>query len=167
MTIELDATPAETLALRYNAFDGPLNHRHYDTFEFTFELYDNRVPVSFATDVLGDIASLAIPLEPTVPDIVFRRQPPLVMTEPSFLEPFIGTYDLMGTPVTVARKGQHALQLSLPGKADWELEPRRGTEFRVKNLSSFVIEFARDAAGAIAEATLTTPDGVYTAHRRS
>lgn len=167
VTIEHDGSRDASPLLRFNAFDGPLRHRHYDTFEFTFDLHDERIPVSFATDVQGAIASLAIPLEPMVGDIVFRRQPPPAMTETSFLEPFVGTYDLMGTPMTVALKGQHALRISLPGQADWELEGRRGTEFRAKGLSGFTVEFQRDASGAIAEATLTTPDGVYTAPRQS
>ncbi|HEU5434458.1 MAG TPA: serine hydrolase, partial [Thermomicrobiales bacterium] len=49
------------LSLRYNAFAGPLRHRHYDTFEFIWEQEDERFPCTFATDIAGRVASVAIP----------------------------------------------------------------------------------------------------------
>lgn len=153
------------LTLRYNALVGPLVHHHYDSFAFTFEAFDLRVLVTFAADPAGDIGSVAAPLEPTTPDIVFVRVPPAAMTDPAFLDRFVGAYEVMGATMTVARSGTDALLLSLPGQPAYALEPRRGTEFRLAGLSGFSVEFKADASGAVTEAILTQPDGAYTARR--
>jgi CubicO group peptidase (beta-lactamase class C family) len=155
----------ECLAIRFNAFSGPLRHLHYDIFEFTIDLFERRFPVSFATDVHGDIARFASPLEPTVPDIVFVRRPRADLTEPAFLARFAGSYEVMGMTLTVALKGERTLQVSLPGQPDFELEPVKGTEFRLKELSGFAIEFQSDESGAVVEALVTQPNGVFTARR--
>ncbi len=89
------------------------------------------------------------------------------MTETRFLERFVGTYDLMGMNLIVALKGRHALQVSLPGQPDHELEPIQGTEFRLKGLSGFSIEFRPDDSGPIGEALITQPDGLYAARKTS
>jgi hypothetical protein len=66
----------------YWAFRGmsePLTHRHYDTFELPDaphspgQLLPGRLAVSFSTDREGSIASLAVPFDPLVKDIVFAR----------------------------------------------------------------------------------------------
>lgn len=56
-----------------------LRHRHYDTFELPDSpvspgsLLPGRLPLSFVTDHDGNITSLAVPFEPLVTSIVFRR----------------------------------------------------------------------------------------------
>jgi CubicO group peptidase (beta-lactamase class C family) len=66
----------------YWAFRGmsePLAHRHYDTFELPEApespggLLPGQLAVSFSTDREGNIASVAVPFEPLVKDIVFTR----------------------------------------------------------------------------------------------
>ncbi len=89
------------------------------------------------------------------------------MTEPGFLERLVGVYKLMGMTVTVAPKGERALQVSLPGQPTHELVPQAGTTFRLKGLSSFAIEFRTDPAGTATEAIVTTSDGVYAAPKRA
>lgn len=159
------AKPAEELTLSYNAFAGPLRHYHYDTFEFNFELFDQRVPLTFSADPKGEIVRVSAPLEPTVPDIVFTRQPPKAMTEREFLTQFVGNYELMEMTVHISLKGEHALQVSIPGQADYELEPVKGTTFRLKGLSEFSLEFTRDSAGAVTGATFTQPGAVFTVRK--
>ncbi|HEX5497634.1 MAG TPA: serine hydrolase [Thermomicrobiales bacterium] len=155
----------DALSLRYNAFAGPLQHRHYDTFEFLWEQEDERFPCTFATDAAGRVASVAIPFEPAVADIVFVRQPPAAMTEPAFLDRFVGAYELMGVTLTVARKGA-ALWLSIPGQPDYELEPAHGTAFRLKGRGpEFGIEFQTDERGDVAAALVTQPNAVFTARK--
>ena len=66
-------------ALRWQGLglDLPMVHRHYDVFEIVPEpmvWFENRT-VQFATGVEGHIESLAVPLEPAVAPIVFRRLP--------------------------------------------------------------------------------------------
>lgn len=151
------------LTLRFNAFAGPLRHHHYDSFEYTDEQDDETHRFTFAADPSGEIAAVSAPLEPAVADIVFRRRAPAAMRDPAFLAPFLGGYDLMGLSATVAWAGAGALRLSIPGQPDAELEPRRGTEFRVKGRSGFAVEFQRDASGAVVAALVSQPNALVTA----
>lgn len=52
-----------------------VEHFHYDYFRFRNDWMDAEYLVSFATDAKGRIASLSIPLEPSVADIVFQLKP--------------------------------------------------------------------------------------------
>jgi CubicO group peptidase (beta-lactamase class C family) len=63
----------------FRGMSEPLAHRHYDTFELPDApespggLLPGRLALSFSTDREGNIASVAIPFEPLVKDIVFAR----------------------------------------------------------------------------------------------
>jgi CubicO group peptidase (beta-lactamase class C family) len=62
----------------YRGMSEPLAHRHYDTFELPEapdRLLLDRLAISFSSDREGNIASLAVPFEPLVNDIVFTRSP--------------------------------------------------------------------------------------------
>jgi CubicO group peptidase (beta-lactamase class C family) len=66
-------------ALRWHGLglDLTISHRHYDLFELGADpsVWFENVTLQFLTDREGDIASLAIPLEPAVAPIVFQREP--------------------------------------------------------------------------------------------
>ena len=83
-----------------------------------------------------------------------------------FLERFTGEYAVFGMPLTVALKGDNTLMVSLPGQQDYELVPHKGTEFSLKGLSAYSIEFKSDPSGAVTEARLTQPGGVFTARKQ-
>ena len=148
-----------------NGLTLPARHYHYDTFEMEYAPFDVRFKATFSTNVRGDIDAVAIPLEPTVGDIVFRRSADTALRDPSFLARFVGEYRLLGAPMTVLMKGEQALLVRLPGQPDFELEPYRGTEFTFKGLSGFSIEFILDEVGAVSEAIITQPGAVFTAAR--
>jgi len=159
----------EQLQLRFNAFICPLKHYHYDTFECVIEKFDQSVSISFSTNARGEIDGLSAPLEPAVKDIVFKRIPRQEMLDRAFLEQFTGQYALVGLPlaITVALKGEHSLVLTVPGQPNYELVPHKGTEFRVKGLSGFGIEFIRDESSAVVEAILVQPGAVLTAKKQA
>jgi CubicO group peptidase (beta-lactamase class C family) len=147
-----------------------LDHYHFDIFELIYaESEESEVPrkLAFSTNVKGDIASCSIPLEPTVADIVFKRVPAQAMREESFLERFVGVYELAGVSLTISLKGKGALQASIPGQPDYELVPYKDTEFTLKGLSGFSIAFKTDASGAVSAAVITQPNGVFTATRKN
>lgn len=50
-------------------------HYHYDVFKMKNDWMDASYKVTFVTDAKGAIASLNVPFEPTVKDIVFVRKP--------------------------------------------------------------------------------------------
>jgi hypothetical protein len=157
----------DRLVATINGMARPLTHYHYDIFELKIEEWDLPIKLSFATNVRGDIESVAAPLETAVADIVFTRTPHRQMTEKHFLERFVGEYELMETPMTVALKGENALVLSWPGQPAQELVPYKGTEFHLKDLSGFSIEFRSDATGTVVEALLTQPWAVLTARKKT
>lgn len=69
------ARDGEALRWLFHRFDLPLRHFHYDMFEIEkipLTAY-RRLKVSFFYDKAGAIDRLAVPLEYTVDDIVFRR----------------------------------------------------------------------------------------------
>jgi len=88
------------------------------------------------------------------------------MTERSFLEKFVGEYELMGMIVTVSLKGEKTLVLSVPGQPEYELVPYQGTEFNLKNLTGYSIKFIMDESGIVTEAKVTQPNGVFTAKKK-
>jgi hypothetical protein len=57
------------------SLDLPMIHRHHDVFETVPErmAWFGNWSVQFATGIEGDIESLAVPLEPAVAPIIFRR----------------------------------------------------------------------------------------------
>jgi CubicO group peptidase (beta-lactamase class C family) len=150
----------------FNGTTLPLTHYHYDTFELTWEQWDLRIKLTFSANVRGDIDSLAVPLEQTVRDIIFTRIPDRAMSEPSFLAQFVGDYSLFGMPMSIALRGDSTLLARLPGQPDIQLIPRKGTEFLARDLSGYSIEFVRDASGAVTEAVVTQPLGVFTAKKQ-
>jgi len=154
------------LTARYNNIDLALAHYHYDVFELVYDRFDLRLKAVFSTNARGDIDSLSVPLELTTPDIVFKRLPPKGLLDRAALEQLAGGYEIMGATLTVALKGEETLQVSMPGLPDYELVPYKGTQFELKGLSGFSLEFKRDASGAASEVVITQPGGVFTAKRR-
>ena len=60
----------------YRGMSEPLAHRHYDPFELPEapgRLLPDGLAISFSTDRESNIVSLAVPFEPLVKDIIFRR----------------------------------------------------------------------------------------------
>ncbi|MGH2481853.1 MAG: DUF3471 domain-containing protein, partial [Ktedonobacteraceae bacterium] len=155
----------EQLQATFNSMAGELRHYHYDIFEAHIEQLEMPLKVSFATNVQGDIETLAAPLETTASDIVFRRLPNPESQEKSFLEQFVGIYEVHNMDMIVALKGENALQVSVFGQPDDRMEPYKGTEFHVKGMSGFSLVFQQDEAGAVSEALLTLPYGTFTAKK--
>ena len=151
----------------FNHMEMPLKHYHYDIFEMVNERFEVSFKVSFVTNVKGDIDTLIAPFEPTVSDIIFRRVASNEMTEKAFLAQFLGEYEVLGTSMFITLKGENALLVSTPGQPDYELTPYKGTEFQVKGLSGFSIEFKKDDAGVVAEALITQLSSVFTAKKKT
>ncbi|MEH2401098.1 DUF3471 domain-containing protein [Nostoc sp.] len=64
----------DRLTATHNSIIYKLEHYHYDIFVES-ELGDKPELISFLTDTKGNITSVAIPLEPTVKEILFTRIP--------------------------------------------------------------------------------------------
>jgi hypothetical protein len=116
----------------------------------------------------GDIESfsIALGLEPGTKPLIFTRAADKSMQEKGFLEQFVGDYEVMGMTMTVALKGEQALSATIPGQSPYELEPYKGTEFRIKGQPDVSIEFRRDEVEQVIEAVLNQPQGTLTARKK-
>jgi hypothetical protein len=156
------------LRLKTPIFEGSLSHYHYDVFELKATLLGSEYTskITFAADAKGNVTSLAFPLEPSVKDIIFTRAAEKGMTDKGFLEKFVGTYVLAGAEVKVDMVEGTGLKLIIPDQPEFELVPSRGTEFTLKGLSGFSVEFALDASGNVTEAVFHQPNGTFTAKKK-
>ena len=156
------------LKLKTPVFEGPLSHYHYDVFEFKSTLLGTEYTskVTFAGDAKGNVASLAFPLEPSVKAIIFTRAADKGMLDPGFLKKFVGTYVLTGQEVQVDLREGKGLSLAIPDQPEFELVPYRGTEFHIKGLEGFSVEFKLDAAGVVVEVVFNQPNGTFTAKKK-
>lgn len=156
----------DALSIGYNGFSFALSHYHYDVFDAYIERFDLHMKILFASNLKGDIDTIAVPFEPAVKEIVFKRVANQQMSEKSFLEPFVGTYVFSGISIVVTLRGENTLFLTVPGQPDYELQPYKGTEFHFKGLSGFSVEFKRDEAGIVQEAILTQPYSTVSAKKQ-
>lgn len=150
----------------FNSISFDVKHYHYDIFEMSNEFLDMTQKVSFFTDNKGNISSLSVQLEESVEAIVFTKMPEKKMKERSFLEKFVGEYLLGEMTVTVSLRGDNELVLFVPGQPKYELVPYKGTEFNLKNLAGYSVEFVVNEAGKVTEAKVTQPNGVFTAKKK-
>jgi hypothetical protein len=161
------ACDGDTLGWQGVGLDQPMAHRHYDVFEIAAEptvWFENRT-VQFATGVEGDIESLAVPLEPQVAPIVFRRLPPPEMATREFLEPLTGVYRLGTIAFRIALDDTGQLTFRRNQAATERLLPRHGHIFGFADSEFFRIEFRRNAAGAVDALLSHEPTGTYVLER--
>jgi CubicO group peptidase (beta-lactamase class C family) len=154
------------LTYTYNDEAFPLEHYHYDIFEWEAKIFEVRFPISFLTGLKGDVDRLQVAMEPTMNPSEFTRKADASMRDRRFLERFVGEYEIMGRSLTVMLEGEHALIVDVPGQPKHELEPFRGTEFKVKGVSGFFLEFKVDESGTVTSAVFTQPGGVFEAPRK-
>ncbi|MCW5852762.1 MAG: serine hydrolase [Anaerolineae bacterium] len=147
-------------------FTFPLEHYHYDYFEAYFEEFDEKFNLSFLTDLKGNIVQLVTQMQPGVKPIVFDRMPDKRLKDHTFLAQFEGLYDLLGSILLVALKGD-TLTATIQGQREYSLIPYQGAEFQLKDMPGFSLEFKRDDTGRVVEAVLVQPGAVFSAQRRS
>jgi hypothetical protein len=87
------------------------------------------------------------------------------MKEKSFLEKFVGEYVLGQMTATVTLRGENKLILTVPGQPKYELVPYKGTEFNLKDLSGYSVEFMVNKAGKVIEVKFNQPNGIFTAKK--
>jgi CubicO group peptidase (beta-lactamase class C family) len=161
------ACDGDTLRWQGIGLDQPMVHRHYDVFEIAAEptvWFENRT-VQFATGVEGDIESLAVPLEPQVAPIVFRRLPPPEMATREFLKPLTGVYRLGNIVFRIALDDTGHLTFTRNQAATERLLPRHGSIFGFAESECFRIEFRCNAAGEVDALLSHEPTGTFLLER--
>jgi CubicO group peptidase (beta-lactamase class C family) len=154
VTLEGDA-----LIPHYNAFEGfTLAHRHYDIWDLRLDAFEFVTPVSFAIDVDGDIASLAVQFESSLEPIVFARQPDPALAKPELLARYQGRYALGPHVLDVELDPSGRLTAAAIGE-HLELVPHRDRRFKVAGHPALQLEFT--LAGDRVASVLVHPVGVF------
>jgi len=148
------------LVPRYNDFDEfVLRHRHYDVWDLVLEAFDATIPLSFALDFDGDVASLSVPFESTLPPIVFARQPDPALADPKVLARYTGRFVMDPMVLDVELDPAGTLVASTMGE-HFELLPHRDRRFKVKDQPSLTLEFTVE--NGTATSVLLDPVGIFT-----
>lgn len=156
------------LVMVYNRIHAPLEHWHYEVFKAGKDADDPALKdqkVMFQTDLNGDVASVAIGLEPTVKDIVFKKKPDARLSDPAYLSRFVGSYDLNGQALNVGLAG-NTLTLEVPGQPMYSLVPGLGELFSLREYSIISVRFEADAKGNVKSMMISQPEGVFEAARK-
>lgn len=158
----------DTLKGFYNELECAFTHLHYDVFAVEVVRMEVTTKGSFTINLAGDIESfsIALGLEPGMKPFVFTRAADKRMQEKGFLEQFVGDYEVMGMTMVVAFKGEQAITATVPGQPTYDLEPYKGTTFRIKGQPDVSLEFRRDEADQVVEAVLNQPQGALTATKK-
>lgn len=159
----------DALAMNFNGIDAPLEHWHYDVWngaetdgDGTFE----ERKLLFRTDYAGDINAVEVSLERAAAPIVFNKQPDPRLSDPVYLQRFVGDYTdaETGRPDRVSLSGDQ-LQLILPGQPVYTLVPAVSGRFDIKGLQGYAVGFALDADGNPLKITYYQPNGVFESAR--
>ncbi|MCK5059450.1 MAG: serine hydrolase [Candidatus Aminicenantes bacterium] len=157
----------DRLSAVYNDLHFKVEHHHYDIFELTSIAFQERkMKATFHTDVRGNINRVAIPMQDGVKDIVFTLMPEKKMRNKTFLQQFVGEYDIQGMIATISLRGDTTLIITITGQPPYELIPFKGTEFNIKNLDGFSIKFILDDSGKVTGLESHQPNGVFPAPKK-
>jgi len=169
LTLTWSDADDQAMTLRYNGIDAPLEHWHYNVWsgaetegDTTFE----GMKFGFQTSFDGVIDAVKVPMEPTASPIVFEKQPDPRLSDPGFLERFVGTYtDPISQRSEEVTLSGNRLQLVLPGQPVYTLRPRVDGRFNIGDLQGFSVGFESDDDGEIVAVTYYQPNGVFTSER--
>jgi CubicO group peptidase (beta-lactamase class C family) len=158
----------------YRGMSEPLVHRHYDTFELPeapaeslrAALQPNQFTISFSSDREGNIASLAVPFEPLVNDIVFTRLAGGDCMNPAFRQHCTGTFISQGvTTVVVGQDKDGQLTLTVGIQPTYKLRPYQSRTFIIDEFEGFRVEFHLGSDGDVDELIFHEPNGTFVALR--
>ena len=157
--VDLDG---DKLKATFNRISSVLGHFHYDIFEAAEDPENpfNKTKMTFDVGLKGDVDTLALALEPSVPAIVFKRRATQEMTQRRFLEPLTGEYQVGANVLKVTLQGDNKLVVSIQNQPPYELIPVKGTTFDLKGITGFSVEFKGN------EIVLYQPNGTFTGKRR-
>lgn len=155
------------LVATYHHIPTTLGHWHYDVFNGTRNPKDPTfadMKYQFRNDLDGNVTEVRAPFEPNVDPIVFHRLPDARLSDPGFLQRFVGHYALVNDTVAITLQG-NALVAVVGNQPPYQLVPKRGTEFLLKGVTGFSVAFTMAEDGTVTDAQFRQPNGVFTAKR--
>jgi hypothetical protein len=155
----------------FRGMSEPLAHRHCDTFELPEtpespgSLLPGQLALSFSTDREGNIASVSVPFEPLVKDIVFNRIATGDCTNPAFCRHCTGTFGQGGATSIVGQDEDGELTLTIAGQPAYTLRPYQGRTFVIGEFDRFRVEFRLGPDGGVDELVFHQPNGSFVSRR--
>jgi CubicO group peptidase (beta-lactamase class C family) len=155
----------------FRGMSEPLAHRHCDTFELPEtpespgSLLPGQLALSFSTDREGNIASVSVPFEPLVKDIVFNRIATGDCTNPAFCRHCTGTFGQGGATSIVGQDEDGELTLMIAGQPAYTLRPYQGRTFVIGEFDQFRVEFRLGPDGGVDELVFHQPNGSFVSRR--
>jgi hypothetical protein len=122
-------------------------------------------PMSFSTDREGNIATLAVPFEGLVKDIVFTRVAAGDCTNPAFRQRCVGAYRYGAVAVVVMQDSDEQLTMTVTSEPTYALRPYQARTFVIAEHEGFRVEFHLGADGKADEMILHYPRGTFVARR--
>ncbi len=107
----------------YNNDTSGLEHYHYNVFRYADDEAGVML-VSFQPDAAGGVAGLTIPLEATLPPLLFTKLASQRMRDPKYLARYTGNYKLSSQIAAVTVRDS-SLVITIPGQPPYTLVPRK------------------------------------------
>lgn len=160
--LRVERLPGDRLQATFNRIVTPLEHWHYDIFnglkneaDPTFE----DMKYNFWTDFEGNINAVEASFEPRVSPIVFYKKADPRLSDPAYLEQFLGEYVLGAQTIVISLRGNQ-LVMSIGNQRPYDLIPAIDGWLDLKGLTGYRARFTAD------KLELSQPEGLYTAVRK-
>jgi len=162
--VEIQET-ASGLQLKFNSFKLSMEHWHYDVYKAADTILDLSMMINFHSDPNGAIHQLSVNLDPNLEDEVFSKVAPARLSDPDFLKKLSGKYTLegMGNNSCNFEVRNTTLFVKIAGQPEYTLVPFLGTEFKLKDLTGYSVEFQFNEKGEVECANFIQPEGVFKA----
>lgn len=148
-----------------------LRHYHYDIFDgflkdkkWGIDTTDG-LKIQFFMNEAGDINSLKVALEPSLPPVEFEKSLAAKELPKDSLTQYTGTFDL-GIDIKVLIRNDSSLFMIVPGQPDYELKYVGNDRFAIKILSGYYVQFVRDDKRIISALISQQPNGNFTARKK-
>lgn len=152
-----------------------LRNYHYDIFEpFDKDPKDgidttdkSALRIQFQMNEAGDISSVQMAIEPTLPPIKFTKTPKPKDISSEELKKYVGDYDIAGAATAkVYIKDNKTLFVLVPGQPDYELIPVEKDRFSIKVASGYFVQFDITDKGESIGLTFIQPNGNFKAKKK-
>ena len=155
----------QNLKLRYGKSTQTVKHWHYDTFRTSGdESVLNGLYLQFENNLLGEIETVKVQLEPNIEPLSFTRQTEAIYLKEDYLKQFEGHYLLQKLPLSLKMVSKHLIA-QVPGQKDQELVPTGKNKFRLKAEKGYYIQFIVKN-NTVEKAIIIQPGGQFEAIRK-
>lgn len=140
--VHITCTNDTSLVFKFNQYELPLYHYHYDRFMTPDDQLYGKWSLMFSTDAQGDISQLKISLDEK--EVTFARVADPRLRDPEFLKKLAGQYENGGNRIVIELKNGELVVNTAPPQ---HLIPYKGNMFRIREFSDQTVEFIFDETG--------------------